>query len=175
MSIEAEELEYQKILNKILNFAAYSRRTEFEVARKLDSILAKKSPKDQQDNEVDVSPFKQKAVEELKTMGLIDDDKYVKDFTFQSVGSRKHLSKRQIEIFLMKRGISRDLIEKHVSVLNDSDQDFAAAESLVVKKLRQLSKFTPAVQKKKLMVFLAGKGFGFDIIKRVVDTKIKLN
>lgn len=102
----------------------------------------------------------------LKEYNLIDDEKlvsmYVKD-RLRNQGDKK------IKYSLMQKGINEEIIERELEKLNDDDLE-EMAYSLALKKYSVLSKKENDKYKlyQKLTRYLIGRGYGYDLVSRVV-------
>ena len=61
------------------------------------------------------------------------------------------------------------VISTHVSPANKESFIITGISELEVKKLKSLNKYEPRKQKEKLFMFLASKGFKYDIVKQAID------
>lgn len=160
------------LYNKILNFIAYKPRTVKEVVNKISlvysTLLKTGITLDNQDEEKD------HIVAELKLLGLLNDLEYAKAYIKEKIGETKSTSKRFIEIFLLKKGVDRKVIEEaFAEVLFNNDSEKEAAQRLLVKKIKLLHGRPIREIKKKVTQYLLGKGFPPDIVFPLVDTKTK--
>ena len=102
----------------------------------------------------------------LKEYNLIDDEKlvsmYVKD-RLRNQGDKK------IKYSLMQKGINEEIIERELEKLNDDELE-EMAYSLALKKYSVLSKKENDKYKlyQKLTRYLIGRGYGYDLVSRVV-------
>ncbi len=161
------------MLDKMLVYVSYNRRTEREVVGKAKAITEKYLgfyP----DYSQQLSLLPEEFLEYLKELKFVDDEKFVSDYLRGFVDSHKAYNKNKARNFLMKKGISQSLINKgmlDVPLDLESDSAIKVAE----KKFRLLGKYDKPTQKKKLWQFLAGKGYSSDNVSAVIDTIFKLN
>ncbi|NLI57262.1 MAG: regulatory protein RecX [Clostridium sp.] len=105
------------------------------------------------------------AIEELKSMGYLNDMIYAQKFVYERI-KLKPKSKKALSFELKSKGISEDIIE---TVLNDIDYD----EDVVIERLlrKRFRKYDLADSKitKKAYSFLMHRGFNFEDIKRVIN------
>jgi regulatory protein len=149
------EANFNKTFNKILNFAMRRPHSESELV----SWLSRKK--------VD-KEFNEKLLKKLANLELLDDEKFTKWWVEQRTHF-KHKSKRELQFELRQKGVNSKLIDK---VLGESDLDeFDMAQKQAEKKLRSLGRFDDQTRKKKLGEFLQRKGFGWEIVKKVLDDK----
>lgn len=113
----------------------------------------------------------QQAVSHLSEKGFLNDAALALSLRRIAEDTRL-LGKRGVRIFLIRRGISEELI-KDVFIDNDSDE-IVRAEKAVNKKLRSIKDYSDEEIKKKMWRFLVRKGYSFDTINRILrQLKIK--
>jgi regulatory protein len=91
--------------------------------------------------------------------GYIDDYKFA-EFWVQNRFVKKGVSRKRLSMELMKKGISREIIEE---VLDDGRDDEEELRKMVAKKR---SKYDDA---EKLMAYLVRQGFSYDLVRKVVE------
>jgi len=153
---EIEEIvkkaEFQKALDKTYRFAMVRPRSEKEV---LDYLKRKKYH----------ILIYDKLLEKLKYFDLLDDFKFAKWWVEQRLLLGKK-SKRVIEQELLQKGINRNTIE---DVLGETKIDEEKmAKELVEKRMYRWEKLDPKLRRQKIAQYLVGKGFGWEIIEKVV-------
>lgn len=148
-----KKAEFQKTFDKIVRFASVRPRSE----REINDWLKRKK--------VHESMF-EGLFDRLKRLELIDDNKFALWWVEQRTTFRPR-GKKALEMELRQKGIDREIIKE---VLSGSPIDEEKmARGLLEKygyKWRSLSG-RPAKEKK--MRFLASKGFGWDMIKKLID------
>lgn len=145
--------ELQKSFDKTLNFAIRRPRSEKEIK---DYFRRKEIDKSLQQNIID----------RLIKLELLDDTKFAKWWVEQRL-EFKHKSKKDIIFELRQKGIDSDAIKK---ILDNSEIDeLKIAKELINKKLYKWQKYDEKVRHQKITQYLAGKGFGWDIINSAVD------
>jgi regulatory protein len=107
----------------------------------------------------------EKVVERLYARGYLDDEKFAKMFILSRANLRE-FSRKKIEIELMKKGISREIIAK---ILRENEENFTEnsegfSEDESLKKL-VAKKFAKYETEQKLIAYLARQGFSYDKIK----------
>lgn len=155
---------YKKILsddefNRAKNFAlgkiSYAQKTSFEI----EKILK---------NNNFSNESIQKTIDFLNEYGILNDELFVKSYV-----SDKHnisrWSKNKIRYSLKAKKISDELIEKYLEIIND-EQEYEKAYNFALKKARNDFSIE---NKQKVYRYLAGKGFEFDIINKVVGELFK--
>jgi regulatory protein len=107
-----------------------------------------------------------RVIDKLKTMQLINDQKYAEDYI--SYRSRTTpLGSRYLKLKLIQKGIEKDLAEEATSTISSEDE-FILAQKAAEKKLPRLAKEDRAQQKLKLARFLASRGFRSDVIYKII-------
>ena len=142
---------------KLLDIVSYGMKTEKEIRRKLKE-------KEFQEEEIEY------AIEKGIKYGYVNDEYYVKHYILERAmpnkwGSNKvysMLSQKGIDKELIKDGIEKYMIEEDVS-----DNAYEVA----LKKYRTINKekYNKLQCKQKLSTFLMGKGYSYDIVKKVVN------
>lgn len=169
------EDSYQKIKDKLLAYIAYRARSKYELSTKVTHLLRKYDLSKYEEREI-----VDKLLEFVESLSLVDDLDFAKTYIRDKLGSSKPVSKHSLTSFLMRKGVSRTDIER---VFTEYEADFPSEarldtrsiEIFADKKLNSLQKLPYLVKKKKLITYLASKGYRLDDIYAVVDTKIKVN
>ena len=107
------------------------------------------------------------AVEAAKRGNYLNDDRYACQYVRDKSRSR---SKRMIEMELMSKGISKDLISRAFAEFEEDDDgsEQELIEKLIRKKCRSLPDIDIA-EKQKIYRYLAGKGFGGNDIRKAFE------
>ena len=104
-------------------------------------------------------------IEKLKTLKLIDDEKFAKEWTEYRLHHNK--SKNFIMRELNKKGIQRETASE---ILNSKEIDEVEMAYEVIKnKLPRYKKLEPLKAKSKIFQFLANKGFSDGTIENIVE------
>lgn len=152
IEIILKKAEFQKALDKILRYATLRPRSE----REFRNWLKKHKVHDSLHHEL---------FDRLNRLELLDD----KNFAKWWIGQRKEFrptSKRIMNYELRSKGINRNIIE---DVLADVDIDEKKiAKELLVKKKYKWEKLPKLEARKKMGEFLGRKGFGWEVIKKVL-------
>jgi regulatory protein len=109
------------------------------------------------------------AVERLTAAGLLSDERFALSFARSRLVDRG-MSRRRVAMELTRHGVDRELVEEvMLQVMADEgiDED-AAVEAVARKKWRSLAKLEPQIGQRRLLGFLARKGFDGDAVRRVV-------
>ncbi len=155
---EVEEIikkaEFQKTLDKLLMFATLRPRSEKEIK---DWFKRK---------EVHESLFEE-LTNRLRKLELLNDEKFAKWWIDQRM-SFKPKSKRIIIQELRIKGISQNIIlDAFGETIIDEEK---IARDLLSKKMYKWEKLEPKIKKQKMSQYLAGKGFGWDVISQIVGS-----
>lgn len=161
ISLLKSEDEFEVAYQKSINYISYQPRTEQEVRQKLES-------KSYSDDVIDIT------IGKLLTIGLIDDQKFAKDWVDNRFEFRPR-SKRALSYELRRRGIQADSIEAAIEDVDDSLMAYKAAS----KQAHKYKACDWGEYRKKMLGFLSRRGFSFEIcahtIKRIWDERILEN
>jgi len=141
-----------KTLDKLLRFAMVRPRSEKEIT---DYFRRKQIHESMHD----------KLLEKLRHLELLDDAKFAKWWIDQRI-QFKNKSKRVIQMELKQKGIDKDIID---DAFEDTvvDEEKMAKEVLS-KKLYKWQNLEPRERKQKMSQYLAGKGFSWEVIEKVI-------
>lgn len=160
---KAEEI-FEKVYFKILNFISYNLRSEKDISDRLTKYLSKYRIKTS-----DKDNLFSKIISKLKENGYLNDLNFASLYIKSVSDSRKPISKRKVTYFLVKKGVSKDIINEAVNFLpNDFSRNNAIKEA--EKKLRLLGNVDEFSKKRKLYDYLFRKGYDSQTISSVVDT-----
>lgn len=157
---------YESLLRSAYRFLSFRPRSEKELSDFLQNKLVKWKVAGQ----ISVK----KTIERLRELGYVDDRKFVLWWIEQRSTFRPK-GKRVVKMELLKKGISREIIEDVLSKAgNESPFDeLMLAQKAVGKKLVIWTKLPLIEQKKKVYTFLAQRGFTTDIIQKLIDVRLK--
>ena len=107
-------------------------------------------------------------IERLTASGLLDDAKYAAQFARSRILDRK-LSKRRVLGELGRRGVAKETAAAAVAELIEEEgvDEEAAVEAIAVRKARSLAKLDRQTAARRLMGFLARRGYDGDVVRRV--------
>lgn len=153
LQIVAEKEEMLRCKDSALRIIERSYKTEKEIRDKLKD-------KNYNDKAIDYS------IEFLKEYNFLNDNSYVKAYIKDKLSSR---GSTKIRYDLMKKGISKDIIEKYLEMV-DSDVERNTALELAKKKYKSIIKSESDSYRinGKLYRFLVSKGYNYDVVKDVV-------
>lgn len=144
--------EFQKCLDKIINFAMIRPRSEREIK---DYYRRKKTPES----------IQEELINRLKKLELLNDIKFAQWWVRQRL-EFKNKSKKDITFELRQKGIDSNTIK---NILDDSQIDeVKIATELITKKLYKWQKYNEKEKKQKISQYLAGKGFGWNVVNDVL-------
>ena len=158
---EVEEIvrkaEFQKILDQLLRFATLRPRSEKEI----ESYFKRKK--------IHIS-LQPDLLKRLKKLKLLDDEEFARWWVDQRI-QFKSKSKRVIKQELLQKGINKNVIE---DVLGETKIDEEKmAKKLLEKKSYKWKNLPPREARLKMSQYLAGKGFDWNVIEKVVGGVIK--
>lgn len=145
--------EFEKALNYAFLLLKYRNRTEKELEEKLS--------KKKYSKEVIIQ-----TINKLKLLGLVDDNKFSKEF------ARYHLEKGKgiylIKKELQKKKIDREIIENTLNELKPTEEEeLIRAKMSFDKKIKQCQNLPPEKIYSRVGGFLARKGFSIEIINKL--------
>ena len=151
--------EFQKVYDKILQFASLRPRSEKEFKNWLYRKKVHES-------------LHEELFNKLKRLNFLDDEKFATWWVEQR-NSFRPKSKRILNQELRIKGIDKEIIE---NVLADAQIDEAKiAKNLLEKKKYRWKNLDKFEARKKMSAFLARNGFGWDIVKKTVKSQMKIN
>lgn len=142
---------FSKAFDNALNILSYRSHTQKEISAKLSKKF-------------DLQ-IVNKVIQKLKTINLIND----KNFTERYVEQSKK-GKKLIKLELLKKGVDKDLIEKHLEN-KDEELELKNASKIADRVLKKYEKSEKIIQKKKLYEALIRKGFSYDTYKKIILEK----
>ena len=149
------EGEFAKIYNRVLKFLSYRPRCEKE----LSDWFKRKGVGERTKNLV---------LRKLKKLNLLDDKNFAKWWIEQRISFRPR-GARLIKLELLKKGISREAIERLFEEINIDFSEEKRAKKAAEKKFKSLKNLTRPKQKEKLSQFLLRRGFSWETIRKVLD------
>jgi len=146
--------EFQKTFDKLLRFSMVRPRSEKEIR----DYFRRKEVHESMHEEL---------TQKLKHFELLNDLKFAKWWVDQRM-QFKPKSKRIIIQELRMKGISQnDIDDAFGETVIDEEK---LAKELLDKKMYKWKNLEPKIAKQKMSQYLAGKGFGWDVISRVTGT-----
>lgn len=102
----------------------------------------------------------EKTLEYIDNYNYIDDARYARQYIRYK---RDYKSKREIKNLLLKKGVSKDIIEE--ALLEEYKSEETALKKAINKKIRGKDELSEK-EKRRLMMNLYNKGFELDLIKK---------
>jgi len=155
---ESAATDLGPIIARIHHYCAYQERCSLEVDRKL--------------MQWNVSAVKiRKIMRYLQEEGFIDDERYARMF----VRGKFHINKWgrvKIRYELRNRTIPEHLVNKAIGEIGEDDY-LGTIRELVLKKMSEIKNEKHLNIREKIITFVTGKGFEFDLISKVL-TELKI-
>ena len=152
---------YDKYLNNTLRFLKFRDRSEKEIR---DYLRQKKAAPE----------IIEKIISYCKDYGFINDKKFAADWV-RSRSTHRLKSKKIIKIELIKKGIDPEIIEKALSLLQETENtDLNLAKKLVQLRINRYINAPRQEIYQKLGGFLSRRGFSWDTIKQAIDSELAL-
>lgn len=143
-----------KATSTALNFLAYRPRSEGEIRRKLQQGHYPEATIEQ-------------VLAKLRDWHYVDDEDFARRW-IENRSAHRPRGSRLLAQELKGKGIAQDVMTE---ALDEADLDEGAdALALARQRARQLHDLEPAVRERRLTGFLARRGYGFDIIRPVLET-----
>ncbi|MCL1911659.1 MAG: recombination regulator RecX [Leptospirales bacterium] len=145
--MDAPQKEYSDCLQKALRYLSVRNRSEKEMS---DYLAKKNFEKD----------TLEKTIDYMKSRLLIDDERFALEYFARA--RSKNYGQAKIILELKGKGISSKTIG--LAAKNTGDAEYENCMAVAVKKLAVLKD----ASQKKLPLFLRGRGFDWNVIKRVL-------
>ena len=145
-----EELEiYDKSKTKVLKYALYKKRSEYEIRQKFYREIEENLLED--------------IIEELKQYGYIDDNNYIERAIREFMALNK-LSIKEIRYKLCTKGINNDLIELYISNHYEEIKEYEIKSAIKIATKKLQSK-----EKADVKNFLLKKGYDSQSIRYALN------
>lgn len=118
--------------------------------------------------------LRDKALDQLKSYGFYDDSKYAAAF-IRSQMARGVKSKLYLKKKLWEKGIGEEIATEAMKTELAEFDEKSAVAALAAKKYRTLRDLPSDKARSRLINFLRGKGFSWDIIRSAIDKTIRPN
>ena len=113
----------------------------------------------------------QVALDRFEELGLINDQTFSENFV-SAPHQRRKLGKKALKQQLRSKGVSDEIANQAISQISDEDE-FKAALTLALKKIRSIQHDDPQSQIRKIVGLLARKGYSanlsFQVAKEVIN------
>lgn len=146
-----KKAEFQKTLNKLLRFATLRPRSEKEISNWLRKYKVHES-------------LYKKLFSRLKRLDLVDDKKFATWWVNQRNQFRPR-SKRELNQELRIKGIPKEIISDVLEKIKIDE--VVIAKNMLKKNMCKWKKLDKYKTRQKKSAYLARKGFGWEIIKKV--------
>ncbi|MBP3477676.1 MAG: regulatory protein RecX [Lachnospiraceae bacterium] len=163
---EGQELSsetYHHIMTQIL-----PRRAKL---RSMNLLQSKAYTRKQLEDKLKQGEYPQECIEEalayVESYGYIDDERYARDFVEYQIQNK---SRKCIEMDLMKKGISKEIVQKAFESLQELGVEQDEMELIVklLKKKKYSANTATMQEQQKMYGFLYRKGFHSDVISRAL-------
>lgn len=163
---EGQELSsetYHHIMTQIL-----PRRAKL---RSMNLLQSKAYTRKQLEDKLKQGEYPQECIEEalayVESYGYIDDERYARDFIEYQIQNK---SRNRIEMDLMKKGISKEIVQKAFESLQELGVEQDEMELIVklLKKKKYNANTATMQEQQKMYGFLYRKGFHSDVISRAL-------
>lgn len=108
--------------DKAIRYIGISKKTEYEVIKKLKGLKVASSVIEQE-------------IEYLKELGFIDDEDYVRSYIRQC-DKMQNYSVYEITNKLLQKGVKASIIEREIEILKESDYESRVIDKLINGKLK---------------------------------------
>jgi len=167
MDLNNLDKAYSRVYFKVLNFLSFSKRSESEIFGKIQTYILKTriSPKEKE-------ILKDRVITNLKSDGYLkesNDQDYAYSYIQGLKNSGKSFNKIKVLKFLLKKGISKDIIDESLSEIEDDDI-YESVLKEAEKKIKYIKGENNFQKKQKLTTFLLRKGYPYEIVSSVIDT-----
>jgi regulatory protein len=102
----------------------------------------------------------------LTQMGFIDDAAFAKAWLQYRLN--RPMGFRRVERELIEKGITKDVIRGHWAEVKANYDELEVVRALAKKRVRQYNNIDPLKRKKRVMDYLARRGFQLDVIMKVI-------
>ena len=160
---------YQRTLEWVLTRPHSIRETKDYLRRKISSSnrggktrpSGPERPRDSDDDfPFDRSSFADTIVERLINKGYLDDLKFA-EYYVENRFVKKGISKKRLQMELMKKGVSREIIEQVLEVSSRNDEEEI---------MKMIAKKRNKYDDEKLIQYLCRQGFHFETVRNLVQT-----
>lgn len=158
------EAEVGKLMERMYGLLNRRMRSEKEIRGYFRNLSFKRKVKGKEEISDLVT---NQLINKLKKKGLIDDKEFAKKW-IESRRISKKKSNRALTSELLQKGLDREDIVEALGE-DDLESEEKLAEEALEKKMDRWKALPYLKKKKKAYEFLGRRGFGYDIIKEVVD------
>ena len=112
-------------------------------------------------------------IQYLKEQRYINDKDFAETFIRDKVELNRY-GRNRIKSELLKKGISKELIDELLETTFQTDTEYETAKELAENKIKSYLKDKKDAQYRKLSSYLLRKGYSYDIVSRVVKEIINI-
>jgi regulatory protein len=105
-------------------------------------------------------------IEELTRLGFLDDKAFAKAWLQYRLN--KPVGLRRVIRELADKGIPKELVQSHWADVKENYDELDVVRTLAQKRIRKYTNIDPLKRKKRVMDYLARRGFQLDIIMKVI-------
>ena len=165
--IAADQTE--RLLNKAFNFLSFRPRSEKETR---DHLLRKGKLKEIKSDveKKQYETFVEAVINKLKKAKQLDDFEFSKWWVEQRIRFNPR-GDRLLKNELKSKGVDNEIIDQ--LLVNNNEDQIRLATKAADKKIKSYQKLDSEEIKIKLGQYLARRGFGWEVIKKAVDTFVK--
>ena len=150
--IEKEEVR-AKAFNAAVNFLKTRERSKKEIRDKLKT-------KEYSESVIE------KVLDKMERLDLVNDKRFAQMFVNDRM-KLKPKGKKVLSLELVQKGVSKDTIEEVLRELIDEDKELELAEKVYQKAIRKYGVPDNNESKQKIVKYLLGKGFAYNIVEEV--------
>ncbi|MEX2418629.1 MAG: regulatory protein RecX [Actinomycetota bacterium] len=111
-------------------------------------------------------------IERLEAAGLLDDDRFARDYAEHLVGN-KGVGRRALASSLFAKGIDKETIDAVAGEMGGDEEE--RAEELARSRVSRLSGLDPAAAHRRLMGFLARRGYDASVCRRAASKALEVS
>lgn len=158
-----EDEKYQKLKDYSLKLLSIRPRSKKEISSKLSQFAKKRHLPE---NLID------KLLNEFSELNLLNDFEFSKWWIEQRRSFRPK-GEKVIRLELLHKGVDKEVIDSAVIAINaDGLSDYDLAMKVAEKRLTRFQNLSPIQLKIKIRDFLFRRGFGWEIISKVIDSLV---
>lgn len=163
------EAEVGKLMERMYGLFSVRQRSEKEVKDYLKNLSFKRKIKDQDEISEKIIGL---VIDKLKQKRLLSDEEFARAWV---EGRRRSKKKGKVALKqeLFQKGIEKKIIDEILNQTTSEDEEKLADQALE-KKLNTWKNLKQRELKKKAYEFLMRKGFEYDLVREIVEKKIKL-
>jgi len=140
--------EFDKLKTKVLKYALYKKRTEYEIRQKFSN----------EDKEL----F-ENVIQNLKEYGYINDNEYIHRAVSEFM-ALKNLSLKEVKYKLYTKGIDKNILEDYFSANTDElvEYEIKSVQNIFLKKINLM-------EKQEIIEYLLKKGYNMGNINNALE------